>query len=304
MNEPNEGIWDDALGMRPRLLALAYRMLGSVTDAEDAVQDAYLRFQQAGPVESPEGWLVKATTRLCIDRLRSAKRRKDYIGPWLPEPTTDAWDGATVDRPELAESLSMAFLVLLETLSPAERAAYLLREVFAYDFDEIATLLDKTPVNVRQITTRARKRLEVQDRRFDAEAGEAEELAGRFFEACRSGDLRAIESMLAPDAVYLSDGGGKAQAAPRPLTGTHRIANLLSVVYRKFCQKGGEIARTTVNGQPGVIFSTGGVPYFVATLAARQGRITTLYTVLNPEKLHLWASPPPDAGGGPDPASD
>ncbi|WP_435016735.1 RNA polymerase sigma factor SigJ [Tundrisphaera sp. TA3] len=300
MTDATRQTWDDALGMRPRLLALAYRMLGSVTDAEDAVQDAYLRFQQAGPIGSPEGWLVKATTRLCIDRLRTARRRRDYVGPWLPEPTTDAWDGATVDRAELAESLSMAFLVLMETLSPAERAAYLLRDVFQYEFDEIAALLDKTPVNVRQITTRARKRLEGQDRRFDAEAGEAEDLANRFFEACRSGDLRAIESMLAPDAVYYSDGGGKVHAAPKPLTGLHRIANLLSVVYRKARGKY-DMARATVNGQPGIVFSAGGRPRLVTTLAAKQGQITALYTVLNPEKLHLWTTQPPDAAGEPAP---
>ena len=155
--------------LRPKLLGLAYRMLGSAADAEDAVQDAYLRFQQADAaaegIASPDAWLVKATTRLCIDRLRQAKRREAYVGPWLPEPVAETWPGAGQDRLELAESLSMAFLVLLESLSPAERAAYLLREVFNYEFDEIATLLHKTPVNVRQITARAKKRLAQKERR-------------------------------------------------------------------------------------------------------------------------------------------
>src|SRR5947209_6294128 len=193
MNRPSKPHAVDAETLRPRLLALAYRMLGSVADAEDAVQDAYLRLQQAAGVASPDAWLVKATTRLCIDRLRLARRRREYVGPWLPEPTAGGWDGAAIDRPELAESLSMAFLVLLETLSPAERAAYLLREVFDYEFEEIATLLDKTPVNVRQIAARARRRLGERERRFVPVPAEADELAARFFDACRTGDIGAIE---------------------------------------------------------------------------------------------------------------
>lgn len=285
----------DAEAMHPRLLALAYRMLGSVADAEDAVQDAYLRLQQAEGVVSPDAWLVKATTRLCIDRLRLARRRKEYVGPWLPEPITERWDGAAIDRPELAESLSMAFLVLLETLSPAERAAYLLREVFDYEFEEIAALLDKTPVNVRQIAARARKRLGEKERRFVPAPGEADNLAGRFFEACRSGDIGAIESLLTPDVVYYSDGGGKAHAAPKPIQGTRRIANLLAVVHRKR-QRYCDVSLTTVNGQPGVIFSEAGRAIQITTFATDQGRVATLYTVLNPDKLRHWP------GGSDDPA--
>jgi RNA polymerase sigma-70 factor (ECF subfamily) len=182
----------EAERLRPKLLAVAYRMLGTVADSEDAVQDAYLRYyQHAADVESPEGWLVRATIRLCIDRLRSA-RREEYVGQWLPEPVSDAWPGARADRAELAESLSTAFLVLLETLSPAERAAYLLREVFGYEFDEIAEVLDKTPVNVRQIASRAKQRLGTRERRFDPPPGAADDLAARFFAACRSGDVGAI----------------------------------------------------------------------------------------------------------------
>src|SRR3954452_16256007 len=196
MKRPSKPHAADAETLRPRLLALAYRMLGSVADAEDAVQDAYLRLQQAAGVGSPDAWLVKATTRICIDRLRLARRRREYVGPWLPEPTTDDWDGAAIDRPELAESLSMAFLVLLESLSPAERAAYLLREVFDYEFEEIAALLDKSAVNVRQIVARARKRVGQKERRFRPDAGHAEDLAGRFFAACRAGDIQSIESLL------------------------------------------------------------------------------------------------------------
>jgi RNA polymerase sigma-70 factor (ECF subfamily) len=289
MNRPSKPPAADAETLRPRLLALAYRMLGSVADAEDAVQDAYLRLQQAAEVSSPDAWLVKATTRICIDRLRLARRRKEYVGPWLPEPTTEDWDGAAIDRPELAESLSMAFLVLLETLSPAERAAYLLREVFDYEFEEIATLLDKTPVNVRQIAARARKRLGEKERRFRAATAEADDLAVRFFDACRSGDIEAIEALLTPDVVYYSDGGGKAHAAPKPIHGTRRVAKLLAVVHRKrrrYC----DISMTTVNGQPGVVFAEAAKVIQITTFASEQGRVTTLYTVLNPDKLRRWPS--------------
>ena len=281
--------------LRPKLLAVAYRMLGTVADAEDAVQDAYLRFHQhAGEVENPEAWLVKATTRLCIDRLRKA-RREEYVGPWLPEPVPEAWPGAAADNLELAESLSMAFLVLLETLTPAERAAYLLREVFGYEYDEIAGVLGKTPENARQIAARAKKRLDTGERRFAPEAGRADELAGRFFAACRSGDVKAVEAMLAADVVLYSDGGGKAFAARRPVTGVGKVANLLAVVFRKL-RGVGDLTPTTVNGRPGVVCTVGGNVVEVLTVApdAGGGAVGTVYVVLNPEKLRRW--PAPDAG--------
>jgi RNA polymerase sigma-70 factor (ECF subfamily) len=289
---------DDVVGLRPKLLAVAYRMLGTVADAEDAVQDAYLRYhrftagQRGGDVESPEGWLVRTTTRLCIDRLRAAKR-EEYVGPWLPEPVSDGWPGARADRAELADSLSTAFLLLLETLSPAERATYVLREVFGYEFDEIAGLLDTTPVNARQIASRARKRLEVRERRFAPPPGAAEELAARFFAACQSGDVGAIESMLAADVVLISDGGGKAFAAKKPVAGVRKVANLLAVVFRKL-RAVGEVALATVNGGPGVVFTVAGRPVEVMTLAADGGRVSGLFVVLNPDKLCHW----PAAGGG------
>jgi RNA polymerase sigma-70 factor (ECF subfamily) len=273
--------------LRPKLLAVAYRMLGTAADAEDAVQDAYLRYHQhAAGVESPEAWLVKATTRLCIDRLRKA-RREEYVGPWLPEPVPETWAGAAADNLELAESLSMAFLVLLETLSPAERAAYLLREVFGYGFDEIADLLDKTSVNVRQIAARAKKRLDRKERRFRPTVGEADALAGRFFAACRSGDVHAIEAMLAADVVLYSDGGGKAFAARRPISGVRKVANLLAVVFRKL-RRVGELTVTAVNGRPGVVFTVGGRPVEVLTVAPDGEAIDTVYVVLNPDKLRRW----------------
>ena len=287
MNIQREPPTMDVRRTRPRLLALPYRMLGSAADAEDAVQDAYLRLQQTGTVNSTEAWLVKVTTRLCIDRLRQAKRRAEYVGPWLPEPLPDRWVEPAPDRLELAESLSMAFLVLLEALSPSERAAYLLREVFDYEFDEIAALLDKSPVNVRQITARAKKRLGRKERRYVAEAGQADVLAGRFFAACRAGDIHSIESLLSDETIYYSDGGGNAPAAPKPLLGRHRITNLLSVVFHKrlrYCV----LTSHTVNGQPGIVFSQDGQALQVLTFAAEEGRVSRIYSVLNPDKLRRW----------------
>jgi RNA polymerase sigma-70 factor (ECF subfamily) len=283
--------------LRPKLMAVAYRMLGTVADAEDAVQDAYLRYHRhAVGIDNPEGWLVKATTRLCIDRLRTA-RREEYVGPWLPEPVPEAWAGAVAeDRAELTESLSMAFLVLLETLTPAERAAYLLREVFGYGYDEIADLLDKTAENARQIAARAKKRLGTRERRFTPAEGRADALAERFFTACQSGDLHAIEAMLAADVVLYSDGGGKAFAARQPVSGVRKVANLLAVVFRKLRQVG-ELTLTPVNGRPGVVFTIGGKVVEVVTVAPDPdgGAVGIVYIVLNPDKLRRW--PPSDAGG-------
>jgi len=275
--------------LRPKLLAVAYRMLGSVADAEDAVQDAFVRYQQhAAEVESPEGWLVKTTTRLCIDRLRQS-RREEYVGQWLPEPVSEKWEGAAADRAELAESLSMAFLILLETLSPAERATYLLREVFGYEFDEIAELLELTSVNVRQIASRAKKRLDTRVRRFSPTQNQAGDLAERFVAACRSGDVHAIESLLANDVILSADGGGKAFASPRPVFGVRKVANLLAVVFRKL-SKVGELTLTTVNGGPGVLFTIDGKPVEVLTFAADGDAINAVYVVLNPDKLARWTN--------------
>lgn len=276
---------------RPKLLAVAYRMLGTAADAEDAVQDAFLRFHQhADSVVTPEAWLVKATTRVCLDRLRRVKR-EEYVGPWLPEPVPETWPGAANDRVELAESLSMAFLVLLETLSPTERAAYLLREVFGYEFDEIAELLDKTPVNVRQIAARAKKRLGTKERRFATDARRADDLANRFFDACQTGDVHAIESLLAADVALYSDGGGKVFAAPKPVLGVHKVANLLAVVFRKL-QKVGTFAVATVNGRPGVVCTVGGKTVEVVSFAPAGNVVGSIYVVLNPDKLARWPAPP------------
>ena len=186
----------------------------------------------------------------------------------------------------------MAFLVVLETLSPAERAAYLLREVFGYEFGEIAELLETTPAYARQIASRARRRLDARDRRFAPPPGAADDLAERFVAACRSGDVRAIESMLAADATLHADGGGKAFASPRPVVGAGKVAKLLAVVFRKLAAVG-EVAPATVNGGPGLLFTVGGRPVEVLTFAADGGAVRTIYAVLNPDKLALWTPAEP-----------
>lgn len=272
--------------LRPRLTALAYRMLGTAADAEDVVQDAYVRFHRhAGKVESVEGWLVRVTTHLCIDRKRLSKR-ETYAGNWLPEPIPE---GITwmEDRAELAETLSMAFMVLLETLAPVERAAYLLRDIFGYEFDEVAELIEKSPDNARQIVVRARQRLGLGEQRFSAGTGDAEKLAETFFDACRSGELDKIETMLAEDATLISDGGGKALAAPRPLQDAHRIANLLAVNFRKDGQTG-SVRIVRVGGQPGVAIFNDAQPVSVVTLAIRGNAVTEVFIMRNPDKLKLW----------------
>jgi RNA polymerase sigma-70 factor (ECF subfamily) len=268
-------------------------MLGTVTDAEDAVQDAYVRLQTAEDIVNLEAWMVKTTTRICIDRLRASRRHREYHGPWLPEPVSDDWPGAASSGDHLAESLSMAFLLLLETLSPAERAAFLLREILGYEFDEIARLLETTPVNTRQLTARARKRLTSKERRFETARRDADQLAEQFFEACRSGDMARIEQLLAQDAILYSDGGGKVHAAPVPVTGTARIARLMAVVFRKL-QAAGDVSLTTVNGRPGVVVTVEGQVVYIVTCEARAGHIASLFVVLNPDKLRHWPSPKPN----------
>lgn len=299
----------DVARLRPKLLGIAYRMLGSAADAEDAVQDAYLKFHEVAPegggqggIASPEAWLVKTTTRRCIDKLRQAKRRESYYGPWLPEPVAESWDGAAMDRLELAESLTTAFLVLLETLSPTERAVYLLREVFEYEYDEVAALVEKSPAAVRQIASRAKKRLgtavpkenmaENRVRPSPYDSRQADELARKFFAACQSGDRAAIEALLSPEAFLLGDGGGKAHAAPRPVLGAARVANMMAVVFRKQ-QRDATLRFTQVNGRLGAVFSTrDGAARLVFTLAVTPSGVGTVYGMVNPDKLRRFPGGP------------
>ncbi|QJW99159.1 RNA polymerase sigma factor SigJ [Frigoriglobus tundricola] len=273
------------LGLRPRMMSVAYRMLGSVLDAEDAVQDAFVRFQTAGAVDSPEGFLVRTTTRLCIDRLRADRRRQEYIGPWVPEPV-DTRAGAP--NAALAESLKQAFLLMLERLSPDERAAFLLRSVFDYEYAEIAEVLDKSEVHARQIVSRAREHLRHDEPRFRPAPHEADGLAERFIAACRAGDVKLVEKMLTEDAEVNSDGGGKATSARVVIHGRSRSARFLAGVFRKrrwHC----EMHPATVNGAPGVVFTTGGAVMQVMSLRIEDG-VRAVYMTLNPDKLTRWAA--------------
>ena len=265
---------------RPRMMSIAYRMLGSVPDAEDAVQDAFLRLQTAEQVTSPEGFLVRTTTRLCIDRLRT-RRRTTYVGPWVPEPVETKGD-----RSDFAESLTQAFLLLLERLSPNERAALLLRTVFDYEYAEIGEVLGKPEASVRQLVSRARRRLGLAEARFPADAARASQFAEQFVAACRAGDLTTIEGMLAENAEIRSDGGGKAFAARVVISGQNRSARFLAGVVRK--HRNCTMTPTSVNGEPGLLLASEEQIFAIFSFHV-QDRVNAVYVTRNPDKLTRWS---------------
>jgi RNA polymerase sigma-70 factor (ECF subfamily) len=272
--------------LRPRLFGLAYRMLGVPQDAEDVVQDAMLRWQRvdATTVRDAEAWLVSVVTRLAIDRLRHASvERATYPGPWLPEPIAD--DRYAPDRnAELASDLSMAFLVLLERLAPDERAAFLLREVFDADYEDIARTLDKTPAAVRQTVHRARERVRADRARFAVPPDAKERLFQRFLRALETDDRDGMMAVLAADATWTADGGGKATAARRVVVGAERIARMLIGIERKYGHPF-RYAITTVNGEPALAAYAGDALYALTFCRADGERMTDLYRVMNPDKL-------------------
>jgi RNA polymerase sigma-70 factor, ECF subfamily len=288
---------DPIAELRPLLFSIAYRMLGSASDAEDVVQETYLRFHRetaAGTVvESPKSYLSAITTRLCIDHLRSARvRRESYVGTWLPEPLLTDEESDVERHAETADSLSMGFLVLLESLTPVERAVFLLREVFEYDYDEVASIVGKSEENCRQIAVRARRQVQAGRPRFEASKVQREELARRFFHAAAEGDLEGLEGMLAADVVAYADGGGKGLAFPRPVHGRDKVARLLhgaAGAGRRFGVVAMRLAE--INGQPGALFlSADDVLVAAVSLDIADGQIQTLHAVSNPEKLeHLRA---------------
>ena len=238
---------------------VAYRMLGSVSEAEDVAQEAVLRLARAGePIDEPAAWITTAATRLSIDVLRSARvRRETYVGPWLPEPLIEDTAADPSCEIELADSLSQAFLVVLERLSPVERAAFLLRDVFDYDYAQIARVVDRSEANCRQIVTRARKHVEASRPRFDPDEALRDRLLERFLAAADEGDLDGLEALLAEDAAFYSDGGGRATAARKPLFGAARIARVVAAMARKMrgrTQVDRQLVR--VNGQPGLVLRT------------------------------------------------
>jgi RNA polymerase sigma-70 factor, ECF subfamily len=275
---------------RPRLLRLAYRMLGSVAEAEDVVQDAWLRWTRTEEeVRDPAGWLVRTASRLCIDRLRSAKiQREAYRGPWLPEPLIEE---LTVDPVERAEDVSVAFLLALERLSPLERAVFLLHDVFDEDYEAIAETLGRSEPAVRQLATRARAHVKDNRPRFTVSQEEAAKLAAAFMAAAAQGDMKALSSVLAEDAVLVSDGGGKRKAALRPLVGRDDVVDLLS---RLAWRAGGEqvwplsFRAVRINGYPGVILEQDDGVMTIAFQPGEDGRLAAVYLVRNPDKLaHL-----------------
>jgi RNA polymerase sigma-70 factor (ECF subfamily) len=240
--------------LRRHGFGVAYRMLGSVSEAEDVAQEALLRLtRQKGPIDEPAAWITTVTTRLSINVLKSARtRRESYVGPWLPEPLVEDPAPGPASRAELADSLSLALLVLLERLTPVERAAYLLREVFGYQYAEIAAIIEQTEVNSRQLVTRARKHLEASRPRFDADEAARDALLERFLAAAEEGDLEALEELLAKDAVLYADSGGKAMAPQEPLVGAELIARFMAAVAQVRPPSGElESRRVRVNGQPG-----------------------------------------------------
>jgi RNA polymerase sigma-70 factor (ECF subfamily) len=274
-------------------MGIAYRMLGSVTEAEDVAQEAVLRLARAGePISEPAAWTTTTATRLSIDVLRSARvQRETYVGPWLPEPLVGTGDEVATHM-EVADSLSQAFPVMLERLSPTERAAFLLREVFDYDYAEIARVLERSEASARQLVSRARKRLGTGPPRFDADPALHDRLLERFLAAADEGDVAALEALLAEDAVLYADGGGKAIAARRPLLGARRIARTLATMIPKTQRRRSlRRERTAVNGQPGaVVYTATGAVWNVVGADVLDGRIHTVRMIRNPDKLaHLAA---------------
>ena len=289
---------------RRLLFSVAYSMLGSVADAEDVVQDAWLRWSGAdrGDVADPRAYLVRTTTRLALDRLTSARsRREEYVGPWLPEPLLTGRDtGSRVPDPaeeaELSEQVSLALLVVLETLSPAERAVFVLREAFGLSAAEIAGVLDRSEAAVRQLAHRAREHVRARRPRFDTDRRAQREVTERFLAACAGGDVDALVSVLAPEVVVVTDGGGKVRAALRPITGAAKAARfLLGIVAQGLELPDLRTEITDINGSPGIAVWSGGAPVVAVSLVVADGRVAQVLTVRNPDKpagLTAGAFPP------------
>jgi len=275
---------------RRLLFTIAYQMLGSVADAEDIVQDAWLRWSSAdrSDVADPKAYLVRVTSRLALDRLGAARtRRETYVGPWLPEPllTEDAARGPE-ERAELGEQVSLAVLVVLETLSPAERAVFVLREVFGMDWSEVAGVLDRSEAAVRQLGHRAREHVQARRPRFDTDRRAQQEVTERFLAACVGGDVQALLAVLSPGVVLLTDGGGRAKAALRPIRGADKAARfLIAVSADGLSQPGLRFRLIDVNGAPGVVVETDAGPAIAVSLVVADGRVEQALVVLNPDKL-------------------
>lgn len=272
---------------RGRLFGLAYRMLGSRAEAEDVVQDAYLRWHQTdhARIETPEAWLVATTSRLAIDRLRRLKtEREAYVGPWLPEPLLG--QETPPDRQlDLADDLSMAFLTLLETLAPDERAAFLLHDVFDVGYPQIAGVLERTESACRQVVHRARTRVRGERRRFDATGAAKTALLHTFTAALEARDEQRLLGLFAPDAIWTADGGGRSAAAPYPIVGADRIARLVLGLREKFWSDERTLDIATINGEPGLVIRDGGRLTATLSIATDGDQILGVFAVVNPDKL-------------------
>lgn len=281
------GVDHDAFeAARPRLVGLAYRITGSRVDAEDVVQDAWLRWQGAdqATIERPAAWLTTVTSRLALDRLRSAQhRRETYVGPWLPEAAS--LDPGPAERAMVAESLTLGFLTILERLGPVERVVFLLADVFGVPFGEIASIVDRSPDACRQVASRARRRVQESRPRFSPTDDEAWRVTSAFLSAAAEGDVASVMAVLAPDVVHLSDGGALHRAARRPVVGPERVARLIVNLTRRGRERPGvEVEPRLVNGQPGVVVSVDGEVFLALAASVVDGRIERTWALVNPDK--------------------
>jgi RNA polymerase sigma-70 factor (ECF subfamily) len=297
ISDVEAGVAEAYVDLRPLLFSIAYRMLGSVSEAEDVVQESFVRYQRAlaepdgANVESPKAYLSAVVTRLAIDHLKSARiRRETYVGEWLPEPlVTDYGAGDPAGLAEQIDSLSMSFLVLLERLTPVERAVFLLHDVFDYSFDEVGRIVRKSPATCRQHAVRARRFVAENRPRFDASEKERDELVARFFAAAEQGDVDGLIEVLAEDAIVYGDGGGKVPQWYAPIAGADNVARLFAGMGRQVGRLGATFEPHEINGQPGVIFRGphGGI-FSVMSVEVVDGRVATVRSVVNPDKLgHL-----------------
>ena len=283
--------------LRPYAFAIAYRMLGSVSEAEDVVQDAFLRLHRAAPdeVAAPKAYLATVTTRLAIDALRSARaRRESYVGPWLPEPLLTDQGAGPADMTETADTLSMAFLVVLERLTPVERAVFLLHDVFGYEYAEVAAMVDKTEANCRQLAARARRHVQQDRPRFEASTAARAELASRFFAAAEGGDMDGLVSLLASDAVFYGDGGEKGSGLRAPVVGREQVARVVMGLGRRAKALGITRRAVEINGDPGTMFldHDGGLISLISVEIV-DGQAQTIRGFVNPDKIaHLGSLSP------------
>ena len=286
-DEASDEIGQDFEALRPLLFAIAYRMLGSAGDAEDVVQEAYLRYQAADPhsIRSTKAFLTTVVTRLSIDHLKSARRqRESYVGAWLPEPLLTTPGNQPADLAALNDSLSTALLVVLETLNPVERAVFLLHDVFDYDYAAIAEIVGKSEAACRQALHRARAAVRSGRPRFHSTPDEHRLVFTRFLEACAAGDVEGLEAVLAADVTAVSDGGGKASAATRPLHGPKVVAALMLGLFKR-APAGLEYELAEINGRTGLIVRQEGAAVVTFTAEVADGKITAVWAMRNPDKL-------------------